>query len=343
MTRVAAIDCGTNSIRLLIADVSVEHGEATRLVDVVRTLEVVRLGEGVDRTGRFADDALERTLAVTRRYADLCREHGVERIRFVATSATRDAANRDEFTDAVQRILGVPAEVIAGTEEAALSFRGALTALTAPTSLIAPTSLSASAARNETDAEARRLVVDLGGGSTELVLGVSIPETAYSMDVGCVRLTERFVHSDPPTETELDGIRGDVNAALDVAFDTVDVALATGVIGVAGTVTTITAHALKLTSYDPQAINGSRLPLALMLDACESLARMPRAERADLPFMHPGRVDVIAAGAVIWSTILHRVADATAATGTPLEYVTTSEHDILDGVALSLAVAKTGR
>lgn len=331
MTRVAAIDCGTNSLRLLIADVYPDanaiggEGNVT-LVDVLRTLEVVRLGEGVDRTGRFDDEALERTLTVTRRYADLCREHGVERIRFVATSATRDAANRDEFTDAVREILGVPAEVIAGTEEAELSFRGALTAL-AP--LNAPSAQS--------DAVTRHLVVDLGGGSTELVLGVNMPEAAYSMDVGCVRLGERFVHADPPTDAELADIRRDVHSAVDVASRTVDLSMATDVIGVAGTVTTITAHALRLTAYDPQAINGSRLPLAVVLEACDSLTRMPRAERAALPFMHPGRVDVIAAGAVIWSTILQRVADAAATAGRPLEFVTTSEHDILDGVALSLA------
>ena len=322
MTRVAAIDCGTNTLRLLIADVDAggegSSGDVT-LTDVLRTLEVVRLGEGVDRTGRFADDALQRTLTVTRRYAELCREHGVERIRFVATSATRDAANRNDFTDAVQEILGVPAEVIAGTEEAALSFRGALTAL------------------GETEADPRHLVVDLGGGSTELVLGARIPQAAYSMDVGCVRLTERFVQTDPPADAELAGIRRDVNAALDVASETVDLSLATDVIGVAGTVTTITSHALRLTAYDPQAINGSRLPLSAVLDACDSLTRMPRAERAALPFMHPGRVDVIAAGAVIWATILQRVADAAAAAGRPLEFVTTSEHDILDGVAMSLA------
>jgi exopolyphosphatase/guanosine-5'-triphosphate,3'-diphosphate pyrophosphatase len=318
MTRVAAIDCGTNSIRLLIADLD-EHGG---LRDVVRTLEVVRLGEGVDRTGRFSQAALDRTLAVVRRYADLCRKHGAERIRFVATSATRDASNRAEFTDAVHAIVGVPAEVISGTEEAALSFRGALTALAASDSTAPP---------------AKHLVVDLGGGSTELVLGGSTPESAYSMDVGCVRLAERNVHSDPPLEPELAAIRSDVTAALDLASTTVDLSQATEVIGVAGTVTTITAHALGLTSYDPAAISGSRLPLTDVLRSCEALSRMPRAERAALPYMHPGRVEVIAAGAIIWSTILQRVADAAAAAGRPLERVTTSEHDILDGVALSLA------
>ncbi len=315
MTRVAAIDCGTNSIRLLIADLDGRGG----LRDVVRTLEVVRLGEGVDRTGRFADDALARTLAATRRYGALCREHHVARIRFVATSATRDAANRAEFTGAVAEILGAPAEVITGAEEAALSFRGALTAVAGA------------------DADAHHLVVDLGGGSTELVLGASTPDAAYSMDVGCVRLTERTVHSDPPTDAELAGIRRETAAALNVAAGIVNLSQATNVIGVAGTVTTITAHALGLPSYDPQAINGSRLPLGVVLAACDSLAGMPRAKRAALPYLHPGRVDVIAAGAVIWSTILRRVADAAAEAGRPLEFVTTSEHDILDGVALSLA------
>ncbi|MGV8859194.1 Ppx/GppA phosphatase family protein [Rhodoglobus sp.] len=319
MTRVAAIDCGTNSIRLLIADLDGFGG----LSDVVRTLEVVRLGEGVDRTGRFSPGALDRTLTAVRTYAALCREHGAERIRFVATSATRDAANRAEFTDAVFAILGVPVEVIPGTEEAALSFRGALTALPA----FGP---------DDTAPAPQHLVVDLGGGSTELVLGGDIPEAAYSMDVGCVRLAERTIVSDPPSDSELAAIHSDVTAALDIATATVDLSQATEVIGVAGTVTTITAHALGLSSYDPVAISGSRLPLAEVLRSCEALTRMPRAERAALPYMHPGRVDVIAAGAVIWAIVLQRVADAAGAAGHPLEWITTSEHDILDGVALSL-------
>jgi exopolyphosphatase/guanosine-5'-triphosphate,3'-diphosphate pyrophosphatase len=326
MTRIAAIDCGTNSIRLLIADRDGHGG----LRDVVRTLEIVRLGEGVDRTGRFSEAALVRTLSAVHKFADLCRGHEVERIRFVATSATRDAANRAEFTNAVHAILGVPVEVIPGTEEAALSFRGALTAL------------PASDPRSESAAHAtRHLVVDLGGGSTELVLGGRTPESAYSMDVGCVRLAERNVHSDPPLESELADSRRDVTAALDIATATVDLSQAAEVIGVAGTVTTITAHALGLSSYDPTAISGSRLPLADVLRSCDALSHMPRAERAALPYMHPGRVDVIATGAVIWSTILKRVAQATAASAQPLEWVTTSEHDILDGVALSLAPDET--
>lgn len=317
MTRVAAIDCGTNSIRLLIADLDGRGG----MRDVVRVRELVRLGEGIDRTGRFSDAALERTLAAVTSYAELCREHGAERIRFVATSATRDATNSAEFTDAVQAILGVPAEVISGDEEAALSFRGALTDI---------------AAHDAGEASPRYLVVDLGGGSTELVLGGSAPDSAFSMDVGCVRLTERNVHSDPPRESELESIRVDVNAALDEALKVVDVAQATDVIGVAGTITTITVHALALASQ-PLEISGSRVPLEGILAACESLSGMTLAERAALPYMHPGRVEVMAAGAVIWSTVLQRIAEATAAAGHALEFVSASEHDILDGVALSLA------
>ncbi len=322
MTRVAAIDCGTNSIRLLIADFDGQGG----MRDVVRARELVRLGEGIDRTGRFSDAALERTLAAVATYAELCREHGAERIRFVATSATRDAANRDEFMDAVQAVLGVPAEVISGEEEAALSFRGALFDIAAH---------GHTAAHGLGEPSPRYLVVDLGGGSTELVLGGSAPEAAFSMDIGCVRLTERNVHSDPPNESELASIRSDVNAALEVALGTVDVAQATEVIGVAGTITTIAVHALALTSQ-PLDISGRRVPLVDILTACESLSSMTLAERAALPYMHPGRVEVMAAGAVIWSTILQRIAGATAAAGHRLEFVTASEHDILDGAALSL-------
>jgi exopolyphosphatase/guanosine-5'-triphosphate,3'-diphosphate pyrophosphatase len=311
---VAAIDCGTNSIRLLIAEVV-----DGLLTDIVRTLEVVRLGEGVDRTGRFSDAALARTLDATRRYAAQCAEHGVEKVRFVATSATRDAANRQDFINAVHEIIGAPPEVIAGSEEAALSFLGATSVLDAPPG----------------DA-CGRLVVDLGGGSTELVLGSDSPQSVHSMDVGCVRMTERNVRNDPPSEADRENVRRDVNRAIDEAARTVDLAEVREIIGVAGTVTTITAHALRLDRYDPAAIHGARLPIALVLDACEHLASMPREERAALPYMHPGRVDVIPAGALVWATVLHRVVDAVARSGRSIDTVLTSEHDILDGVALSL-------
>ncbi|SEB58773.1 Ppx/GppA phosphatase [Paramicrobacterium humi] len=315
MTRVAAIDCGTNSIRLLIADVA-----GGTLTDVVRELEVVRLGEGVDRTGRFSDAALGRTLDVARRYAAQCREHGVEKVRFVATSATRDAANRLVFIEAVRDIFGVEPEVIAGEEEAALSFRGATSVLAA-----------------QGEEAGGRLVVDLGGGSTELVLGGDSPTAAFSMNVGSVRMTERNVRSDPPTEDDRDGVRWDVNAAIDEATHTVDLAEVRELIGVAGTITTVTAHALRLDRYDPAAIHGARLPIATVIAACEDIASLPRDERAALPYLHPGRVDVIAGGAMVWATVLRRTVDAVAQAGRSLDTVVTSEHDILDGVALSIA------
>lgn len=311
MTRVAAIDCGTNSIRLLIADVA---GGA--LTDVIRELKVVRLGQGVDRTGRFDDAALDRTLDAVREYAALCREHDVERVRFVATSATRDAANRLVFIDAVRDIIGTAPEVLAGTDEAELSFRGA-------TSVLPP--------------GAGRLVVDLGGGSTELVLGDGDTISSFSMDVGCVRMAERNITQDPPSEDDRAGIVRDVNAALDLATASVDLGRVREVVGVAGTITTLTAHALSLDRYDPDAINGTRLPVSAMLATCDDMAQLPRDDRAALPYMHPGRVDVIAAGALTWHTVLTRTAEAVAAAGGTLESVVTSEHDILDGVALSLA------
>lgn len=312
MTRVAAFDCGTNSIRLLIADVV---GGA--LTDVVRTLEVVRLGQGVDRTGRFADDALDRTLDVTRKYAQQCREHGVERVRFVATSATRDAENRDVFVDAVEDILGVPPEVLSGGEEAQLSFAGA-------TSVLGPGGDG-------------RLVVDLGGGSTELVLGDESVVASFSMDIGSVRMTERNVQGDPITDDDRAGIIRDVDAALEEASESVDLARVREVIGVAGTITTLTAHALRLDSYVPEAINGCRLPLDSALETCLDMQRLPREDRLALPYLHPGRVDVIQAGSVVWETILRRTAAAMEGAGATLTSTVTSEHDILDGVALSLA------
>lgn len=312
MKRVAAIDCGTNSIRLLVADT----GPDAALTDIDRVTTIVRLGHDVDRTGRFNHDALARTLATTRDYAERMREHGVEfdpsHVRFVATSATRDATNRNEFLDGVEAILGVRPEVVSGGEEAALSFRGAISALPAA-------------------APGRMLVIDLGGGSTELVLGRDQPESSHSMNVGCVRLTERHVRSDPPSAEQLAGIRSDVEGALDEASSVVDLGQASAVIGVAGTVTTITAHALRLSSYDPEVIHGARLPLDVAVAASRELAAMTREERAALPYMHPGRVDVIAAGATVWATVLERIA-AESGVG----QVVASEHDILDGIALSL-------
>lgn len=311
MTRVAAIDCGTNSIRLLIADVDPAAGT---IVDLERRMEVVRLGAGVDRTGEIAPEAMKRTLAATAEYAALCSAAGVGvgAVRFVATSASRDARNRDEFVTGVRSILGVEPEVIAGAEEAALSFAGATAGLSA-------------------EHESPFLVVDLGGGSTEVVLGEGSVEAALSVDIGCVRLTERHLHSDPPTAAELEKATADIDAALDRVAEQVPLDRARTLVGVAGTVTTITAHALGLPAYDPVAIHGATLDVGRVRAACDDLIAMSRAERAALPFMHPGRVDVIGAGALIWRRVVERVAQVA-----PVVATVTSEHDILDGIAMSL-------
>lgn len=315
MTRVAGIDCGTNSIRLLVADVDPATGA---LVDVERTMEVVRLGQGVDRTGRIAPEALERALAATRRYATRCTELGVEAIRYVATSATRDAENRQEFVDGVRAAIGVEPEVIDGAEEARLSFRGATGVLGSrhPGPL---------------------LVVDLGGGSTELVLGTDVPIAAYSMDVGCVRMTERHLHNDPPTTSEIAAAAADVRAALDAASAMVPLERTVTLVGLSGTVTTVTAHALGLPRYDPLVIDGTVLPVEVVLAAADDLLHRTHAQRAALGFMHPGRVDVIGAGALVWAEVVRRVQRDVAGAGRLLGPVVTSEHDILDGIALSAA------
>ncbi|MEZ2389841.1 exopolyphosphatase [bacterium RCC_150] len=313
MSRVAAIDCGTNSIRLLIADAD---GAGSGLRDVVREMRVVRLGQGVDATGELAPEALERTFAAAGDYAALIRRHGAGSVRFVATSASRDARNRDVFVDGIRDLLGVEPEVISGDEEAALSFAGA-------SSVLPP--------RGKDPV----LVVDLGGGSTEFVLGDSDGViAAKSVDIGCVRLTERHLHSDPPTPEEIAAAVADVDAAMDLAARTVPFSQATAVVGVAGSITTITAHALGLSQYDPQQIHGATLDLATISDAATSLLEMSRDERARLPYMHPGRVDVIGSGALVWRRILERMA---AFGGGAITTATSSEHDILDGIALSIS------
>lgn len=313
-SRVAAIDCGTNSIRLLVADVDA----AGNLTELDRRMEVVRLGQGVDRTGELAPEALERTLAATRQYAAAIEAAGAQRVRFVATSATRDARNRDEFFDGVRAALGVDVEVITGAEEAQLSFRGATGAV----------------------AEAHAgpfLVVDLGGGSTELVLGTGSVDASVSMDVGSVRMTERHLHSDPPSAAQIAAARADVRAHLDDAARAVPLAKTATLVGLAGSITTVTAHALGLSEYRRERVNQAELPVQAVLDSCAALIEAPRAERAAMGFLHPGRVDVIAAGALVWSEVITRVAADVAAAGGSLTSVVTSEHDILDGIALSMA------
>ncbi|GAB2691478.1 Ppx/GppA phosphatase family protein [Thalassiella azotivora] len=308
MTRVAAIDCGTNSIRLLVADV-----DGSALTDLDRRMEVVRLGQGVDRTGRIAPEAMARTLDAARRYAAVCADLGVERTRFVATSASRDAENAAEFVAGVRDALGVEPEVVSGDEEAQLSFVGATGELHGRHA-------------------APYLVVDLGGGSTELVLGEDAVLAARSVDVGCVRMTERHLHGDPPTAAEVAAAERDVAAALDLAAGSVPLERTATLVGLAGSVTTVTAHALGLDAYRPERIHGAVLPVGDVVAACSDLLAMTRQERAALPFMHPGRVDVIGAGALVWRSVVARVADRSG-----VSEVVTSEHDILDGIALSVA------
>jgi len=315
VTRVAAIDCGTNSIRLLVADVDPAAGT---LVDLERSNEVVRLGQGVDRTGLLAPEALERTLAATRRYHEVCRRLGVEAVRFVATSATRDARNREDFVAGVRDALGVEPEVVAGDEEARLSFRGATGVL---------------ASRYD----GPFLVVDLGGGSTELVLGTDAPEAAVSMDVGSVRLTERHLHDDPPTPAQVAAADADVRAALDDAAAVVPLGRTVTLVGLAGSVTTLTAHALGLDHYDRTRIDGAVLGVDDVLASCDDMLARTREQRAALPYLHPGRVDVIGAGALVWREVVRRVRDEVATAGGELTHVVTSEHDILDGIAWSIA------
>jgi exopolyphosphatase/guanosine-5'-triphosphate,3'-diphosphate pyrophosphatase len=310
--RVAGIDCGTNSIRLLVADIDADAGA---LVDVDRRMRIVRLGQGVDSTGMLAPEALERTFAACSDYAAIITESGATQVRFVATSATRDASNRNDFVDGIRRILKVEPEVVSGQEEARLSFSGATAGLV---SAIPPF-----------------LVVDIGGGSTEFVLGAAEPTTSCSVNIGCVRMTERhFAHPGgpvqelPPTPGQIGAALVDIDAAIGTALAAVPLSGTHTFLGLAGSVTTVAAIALGLTAYDSTAIHGSRISLATVSEISHRLLGMTRAERAAIPVMHEGRVDVIAAGALI----LRRAMELTNSVE-----VLVSEHDILDGIALSLA------
>ncbi|MGW2211020.1 Ppx/GppA phosphatase family protein [Streptomyces sp. NPDC001781] len=313
MTRVAAVDCGTNSIRLLVADADPETGELTELD---RRMTIVRLGQGVDRTGRLAPEALERTFAACREYAEVIRGLGASRVRFVATSASRDAENRDEFVRGVVDILGVEPEVITGDQEAEFSFTGATRELSGGDHLEKP-----------------YLVVDIGGGSTEFVVGDGHVGAARSVDIGCVRLTERhLVHdgevTDPPAHEQVAAMRADIAAALDLAAETVPLERARTLVGLAGSVTTVAAIALELPEYDSARIHHARISRGHVRRITEWLLGSSHAERAEIPSMHPGRVDVIGAGALVLLSIMER---------TGAEEVVVSEHDILDGIAWSVA------
>jgi exopolyphosphatase/guanosine-5'-triphosphate,3'-diphosphate pyrophosphatase len=304
--RVAAIDCGTNSIRLLIADI--ENG---KLTDVIRTMVIVRLGEGVDKTGEFSQAALTRTFAAIDTFADLIAEHKPELLRFVATSASRDVSNRDEFIDGIANRLGIEPDIISGDEEASLSFLGA----------------TADLINYDQVPTAPFLIIDIGGGSTEFVLGTTKPTAAVSTNVGCVRMTERHLVSDPPTADQIAAAIADIDAAIDQAYLAVPIAEAKTLIGLAGSVTTVAALALGLTEYNSEAIHGSRISAQAVHSVTQELLSMSRAQRATLGPMHEGRIDVIGSGALVLDRIMAR---------TGLSEVVVSERDILDGIARAL-------
>jgi exopolyphosphatase / guanosine-5'-triphosphate,3'-diphosphate pyrophosphatase len=334
--RVAAVDCGTNSLRLLLADVDPGRAELT---DVARRMEIVRLGQGVDRTGRLAPEALARTIAVLRDYADIIARSGAQAVRMVATSATRDADNAADFVRLVKEVLGVAPEVLTGAEEAVLSFTGATAELAAGGD------------------GGPFLVTDIGGGSTEFVLGALLaggttppdppapggthpprpplggtypprPPWAISVNVGCVRMTERHLHGDPPTGQEVAAAIADIDAALDTVAATVPVRQARTLIGLAGSVTTVAAIAMGLPGYDAARIHHARVSAADVHAVTRGLLAQTRAARAAIGVMHPGRVDVIGGGALVLDRLMERFG---------FGEVLVSEHDILDGMAWSLA------
>ena len=303
MSRVAAIDCGTNSIRLLIADIT-----DGKFHEVLRTMEVVRLGQGVDQTKSFHPDAIARTLAEVEKFANQITVKGAEKIRFCATSATRDATNRDLFIDGVRNILGVEVDVISGAQEAALSFSGATKSLM--------------------QSEAPFLVVDIGGGSTEFVIGSTEVLAAKSVNIGCVRMSERHLNQQPPSAVQVQAAIADIDRAIAEAARDVAITTAKTLIAVAGTATTVAAAALELSAYDRYAIHLSRISAEKVHQVAAKFQSLSRDEIANLGYMHPGRVDVITAGALVLSRVM-------AATGA-VEFVA-SETDILDGIAWQLA------
>ncbi len=306
MTRVAAIDCGTNSIRLLVTDLDTV---ANAQHDLDRRLRIVRLGKDVDRTGVLAPEALARTFETLREYAAVIGELGADHVRMVATSATRDAANRDEFVAGVVDVLGVEPEVVSGAAEAGLSFDGAVRGLAG-------------------GGDAPYLVVDIGGGSTELALGGDHGVTAArSVDIGCVRLTERRFQADPPTPEQVAAARADIEAGMDEAAAVVPIGDARTLVGLAGSVTTVAAIHLGLAEYDSAAIHHSRIPADQVRALSDRLLTLTHDERLAIGPMHPGRADVIAAGALVLRCVVDRAG---------VDDVLVSEHDILDGIAWSV-------
>ena len=299
MTAVAAVDCGTNSTRLLVTD-----GERP----LERRMTITRLGQGVDAARRLAPEAVERTVTVLRDYRAVMDRHGVDRVRMAATSAVRDAANREEFLDAAEAAVGVRPELLDGHEEGRLSFAGATAGLDA--------------------ADGPFLVVDIGGGSTEFVVGTDEPTGVVSVDVGCVRLTEKYLHSDPPTPLELSQAISVMHAHLaDVKRELPAVTEAARLVGLAGTVTTVAAVELGLHEYDPERIHHFVLTRAAAEDVFRTLATEARADRVHNPGLEEARADVIVGGAAILVAIMRNL---------DFDECLVSEADILDGLARSV-------
>jgi len=338
--RVAAIDCGTNSLRLLIADIDPAR---SALADVQRRMEIVRLGQGVDATGRLAPEALARTFAMLEEYERAISDSGANAVRLVATSATRDASNAAEFSAGVRRILGVDPEVVSGSDEAYLSFSGATAELGDGSEPGSEPGHGSESGHGSDPGQPDRpeppfLVVDIGGGSTEFVLGRPGADarhglSAISVNIGCVRLTERHLHDDPPAREQVAAAATDIDAALSTVAESVPVASARTLVGLAGSVTTLTAVALNLTAYDPARIHHARLSAGRVHEVTVSLLGQGHEQRAASPVIHPGRVDVIGAGALILDRIMARFG---------FTELVASEHDILDGIAWSIALAAAG-
>ena len=300
----AAIDCGTNSTRLLIA-----RGSGADKVPLVRINTITRLGQGVDRTGRLDPDAVDRTVAVLRGYRGLLEDHGVERVRMTATSAARDAANRDDFFEAAEAAVGTRPELLSGEEEAALSFRGATAELD--------------------PADGPFLVVDIGGGSTEFIVGTDDVDRAMSVDIGCVRLTEQYMESDPPAPEELHACISVTDAWLDdVTREIPAVAEAKTFVGLAGTITTMAAVELGLQEWDRDAIHHFRFDRSAVEEVFRTLATESLEDRKHNPGLEAARADVIVAGSCIFVAIMRRLG---------FEECLVSESDILDGLVASLA------
>lgn len=308
----AAIDCGTNAIRLLIARVD-RGAQGVVVTDIRREMRTVRLGEGVDATGEFSAAALERTFAAAREYRNFLSQHDVTALRFIATSASRDVSNRSEFIRGIESILGIEPEVISGEEEAALSYGGAINGFNGSGQLLARPIL----------------VADIGGGSSEFVMQSQAGDLiSHSLNIGCVRMTERHLASDPPTDPEIQAARTDIERQLTAIRPYFPEVSSGDFIGLAGSVTTVAAMALGLSTYDAEAIHGARLTRDQVESVCDQFISMTRAQRADLGFMHPGRIDVIGGGALVLRETM-RVLE--------LNSVIASEKDILDGIVVALA------